>query len=553
MSKRHYEDGNPAPLPSKRARQPNIISSLSDEILLHILSFLPVPSLIVCQRLSCRFKALAEDSEIWKRHYYHRWIRPRLANVRRTVFSHTEVRYSPKVSTWLDHGHFADEGRSMDWKGQYRLRHNWSKGICRVTELESSHPYGRSALVAFCAGIIFTVDRDNWLRAKSTKIPAYYLAEISLAKLRTPLAALPTAMTAMVGSRPNTIEVVVGFEDGHFGIYNLDIAASALEFRTTCAGSTSGSITTIASLYPYILLASDHKALSLFKITTESDARSRLLPKEPALLSCLEADSILEPLSISIRSVGSDIISSIVYSFYHVGCGWSLGIQELHFSLSDLQQKCSRLTTTVDSQYGVCPPLGQIYSRIDTPCAWGATNTKGGLCMRPAEPAIHHQETPTSVSYSHPYLITSHTDNTLTVYLVVSTSAGLYVKGAQRLWGHTSSVSAVQVSDRGRAVSVSSRGDEVRVWELEALVSAFGRQRARRHGKSIRVSPGNRQSDVSELRSSSPTKANALLQTTGFPYHMPEISGCIGFDDQCVLLLRGDGLDVHMLECYDFT
>ena len=54
--------------PTKRFRldkktQPDILSSLSDEIILHILSFLSTPSLIICQRL-----AIFSDQEnaLWK-------------------------------------------------------------------------------------------------------------------------------------------------------------------------------------------------------------------------------------------------------------------------------------------------------------------------------------------------------------------------------------------------------------------------------------------------------------------------------------------------------
>lgn len=57
MSKRCRDDEQTDSPPSKRHRGGEVdrvdrLSSLSDEILLHILSFLPIPSLIVCQRYS---------------------------------------------------------------------------------------------------------------------------------------------------------------------------------------------------------------------------------------------------------------------------------------------------------------------------------------------------------------------------------------------------------------------------------------------------------------------------------------------------------------------
>lgn len=65
------------------------------------------------------------------------------------------------------------------------------------------------------------------------------------------------------------------------------------------------------------------------------------------------------------------------------------------------------------------------------------------------------------------YLLASHSDNTLSLHLVRSTDAALTLSPARRLHGHTSAVGSVQVTPRGKAVSISSRGDEVRIWELE--------------------------------------------------------------------------------------
>lgn len=55
MPKRHHDDLSDSPPPKRlrvaeEARQVDRLSSLSDEILLHILSFLPIPALLTCQR-----------------------------------------------------------------------------------------------------------------------------------------------------------------------------------------------------------------------------------------------------------------------------------------------------------------------------------------------------------------------------------------------------------------------------------------------------------------------------------------------------------------------
>jgi WD40 repeat protein len=289
------------------------------------------------------------------------------------------------------------------------------------------------------------------------------------------------------------------------------------------------------------MVVSKHMMLSLYKLPLETHASN--WEDETHLIASLKAGSILAPMSLSIRLAGSEIIASIVYSFLHFGCGWSLGIQELHFNDNGQQVK-SRLTTTVDTQYGVS------LHRLS-----GSTHRQ---ISGPAMPTILHKDPPTSISYSHPYLLTSHADNTLTVFLVVSTSSSLFVKGGQRLWGHTSSVSAAQISDRGKAVSVSARGDEVRIWELESLVSSFGSQRVFRGDNSIKIKPENQQRPrdpeglgllygVPHCDHSRADSPPAIM-----PHKMIQARDCVGFDDERLLLLREREHGSQLLELYDF-
>ncbi|KAL2007154.1 hypothetical protein VTN00DRAFT_8592 [Thermoascus crustaceus] len=510
MSKRSGEELTELP-PSKRLRagkadSTDRLSSLSDEILLHILSFLPIPSLAVCQRLSRRFHALAGDSELWKRKYYSRWVWPRacrLAHFKWPSLPQQSIDYSPKVSKWLGHSHLAEEGKVTDWKKQYRLRHNWSKGICRVSEVEVAQPPLPPMLVKLYAGIVFTADADCGLRAWSTKHPKSCLASASFHDPQRKISsAVPTALTAGQGYSQRYIEITVGFEDGYIRVYDLDVEVSRVVLRFSHATSSNGAITAIASSSPYLLMISQHKVLSLYEIhPTTADVETVAMRDSPRLITSLKADNILAPMSLSIRNTASEIIASIAYSFCHIGCGWCLGIQELRLS-RDGEHLGSRLTTTVDSQYGKSEMQLPMQSRR----ARRHRNTIGSSADQrvrtvPSEPSILHSEPPTSLSYSHPYLLTSHADNTLTMYLVVSTSDTLLIRGGRRLWGHTSSVSGVQVSDRGKAVSVSSRGNEIRIWELETVVSSPSSSRRALQGEnSVQISPENklRRKSVSE-------------------------------------------------------
>ncbi|RWQ95087.1 F-box domain protein [Paecilomyces variotii] len=562
MSKRSRDNertSSPAP---KRLRatadRTDRLSSLSDELLIQILSFLPIPSLITCQRLSRRFHSLAGDSELWKRLYYSRWVWPRarrLANSKHSISSQKALDYSPRVSKWLGHGHLMEEGRATNWKRQYRLRHNWSKGSCRVSEVEVAQPPVPQILVKLYAGMVFTADSDCGLRVWSTRCPSRCLASFPFQDVAGRVSAAPTALAAAKGSSQNSIEVTVGFEDGRFMVYELQTPTLRLVLRLCHAASSGGAVTAVASSSPYVLMISQHKVLSLYelpwrKIDTSTDATL----EPPRRVASLTANNIFAPISLSIRNSASEIVASIAYSFYRVGCGWSLGIQELRLS-NDGEHLGSRLATTVDSQYGT--------DLVRLPIEPGTGRRHGPVARQfpaiPAEPSILHNEPPTSLSYSHPYLLSSHADNTLTMYLVVSTSNALSIKGGRRLWGHTSSVSGVQVSERGKAVSVGARGHDIRIWELEAVASSpFSSQRSLQGDSSVQVSPENKHRRKSVEFGIAPVSLDASCGQlrSVFEDLSEELSSrdsWIGFDEEQVIVLRERGVGTQLLECYDFT
>ncbi|KAJ5794458.1 hypothetical protein N7457_001057 [Penicillium paradoxum] len=543
MSKRDRDNYDPNVRQKRLCTRTNVgpvdrLSRLSNELLLHILSFLPVPSLNVCQRLSHRFHALGGDSELWKRQYYSQWVRPRarrLANSRRKTIP-VKADYSPKVATWFDHEHLLQEG---NWKRQYRLRHNWSKGLCRLTEIEFLQPPCPPTLVKFCAGVVFTVDSDYGLRAWATRDSARCLASVVLSP-----DVAPTALA--VSHIQDKIEISVGLENGHFSLFVLNLRTSELELQSSHVGSSDAAITAMTLSSPYLMVVSQHKALTLYNLRCDSHqvlrAADTSKPK-PRQLASLKADNIVPPMTLSLRVSPFGIVATIVYSFFHIGCGWSLGIQELRLG-TDGQQLDSRLATTVDAQHGLRPLqfgkrrsfAAESVDDLESPIALGA-------------PSILHQKPPTSMSYSHPYLLTSHADNTLSMYLVVSTTESLFVQAGKRLWGHTSSVSAVQVTNRGKAVSVSSRGDEIRIWELEMALSSLGNRKTLKDENSVQLNPGNKQ--AGELDQG--LVPDTICCNPSIRQEMSRMPGYIGFDDERVLLLREKIGGMQLLECYDFT
>lgn len=162
---------------------------------------------------------------------------------------------------------------------------------------------------------------------------------------------------------------------------------------------------------------------------------------------------------------------------------------------------------------------------------------------------------PTSLSYSHPYLLASHPDNTLSLYMVTSTTGALSIGNGRRLWGHTTSVSGAHVGDRGKAVSVSSRGDELRVWELEGGLS---KRRVTAAEESIEVRPGIRDDTAGEfvddsLEMSASRNGVRRLGDEGNAAELAITPGWVGFDEEKVVVLREKGLGTQALVVYDFT
>jgi hypothetical protein len=99
---------------------------------------------------------------------------------------------------------------------------------------------------------------------------------------------------------------------------------------------------------------------------------------------------------------------------------------------------------------------------------------------------------------------------------------------------------------RGKAVSVSRLGDELRVWDLEGgMASSATRKRSLNGELSVRVQPLRATDDVDE-----PGLKFALEQR----FDDETINrGWVGFDEQNVIVLREKAEGSQALVVYDFT
>jgi hypothetical protein len=281
-------------------------------------------------------------------------------------------------------------------------------------------------------------------------------------------------------------------------------------------------------------MTEDH-LLSLYAF--EDSIEGNMTLKAPRLLYSLRSYSSWPPTSLSLRITGSSMIAAVAYSLPTYLRGWSVGVQELRLSLQG-ELLDSRLATAAEEH-----PFTLSVSRSASSPSTRSSSPLAGSTREAFQASTSATSKPTSMSYSHPYLLVAHSDNTLSSYLVKSTTAALSISSGSSLWGHTSSISGAHVGMRGKAVSVSRLGDELRVWDLE---------RFRSGNMSVRVQPsrGLDGSDIAEENGARHSLRSALDQ--GFDDSVVS-RGWVDFDEQKVFVLREKSEGSQALAVYDFT
>jgi hypothetical protein len=495
---------------------------------------------------------LAGDGQLWKQHYYDRFVRPRasrLPGLKDVATAEKNLHFASKASKWLDDEHLIKRGGRTHWKRQYKLRHNWTIGICAVNEIQVAEQAPvPPVIVQMHDGIIYMASLDDGLRAWSAKSDRKLLAQKHFEEKQ---CAPPTSLAVDAASSDAKLSrVVIGFEDGSFAIFSLDNVASEFTHTYSHEPSINGVVSSVAVSWPYIVTMTATQLLSLYKSPNIAGS----LPGPPRLLHSLQSHTVWPPLTTSLRLTSGSVVVSIAYAIPTYLSGWTVGVQEVKLSeAGDLLE--SRISSAIDQHYR---PL----AFTTRPMTTHLTPASGGLTTSTTLELRHIHSKPTSLSYTHPYLLVSHPDNTLTLYLVSSTAESLSISAGSRLWGHTSSVSGAHVGGRGKAVSVSKRGDELRVWELEGgFGSLSARKRLAVGDLSVRVRP-----ETTKVASSDATQAGLdLVNRPSFtrtsptddrdsdPDELTLIRGWIAFDEENVVVLKEQSQGRQALVVYDFT
>jgi len=126
--------------------------------------------------------------------------------------------------------------------------------------------------------------------------------------------------------------------------------------------------------------------------------------------------------------------------------------------------------------------------------------------------------------------------------MVTSTSSHLSINPGRKLWGHTSSVFGAHVGARGKAVSVSARGDEIRVWELEGGLTRYTSAGDVSSESSVQISP-------ERLDTSRTSSRNVEMQAESIVV----TKGWVGFDEENVVVLQERKEGLQALTIFDFS
>lgn len=525
MMKRKLEeeqDRRPICRPAKRQRQGGRIHllHLSDELLLRSLSFLPIENLIICERVCTKLQSLSTDNEIWREKYYNQFVRhrarrlPALQGMSVEEQEKSALHYSSKRARWLEHTHLVHARPETDWKHAYKIRHNWNRGRARKSEVQIESKPKPIALARTCRGTLYTVDLTHGLRIwrKGSVLHSCALNQQSA----------PSALA--VDNEDGGVRICIGHENGAVSIFLFD--GTVVELDAEVAQSEGSSVESIAVAWPYILLLSGSKSITLLQRISDpgcSPVKS---------LATLHSDAALTPATLSLRKTSSTLVAGVCYAFNRFNAGWCLGLQEIRMDLQGVVKKnratTSIATTTQESLHSSKSALFTSRSTSTSPFS------------------LHPQlmRSPNSLSYCGCYILAGLPDNTLMVYTVTSTDDRLEIGVGRRLWGHTSAISAAEVTSTGKAVSISSTSDEMRYWELEEVLTSSSMKKT---STTIKSSPLDLLSGAITLRGNGIGLALKDLKEEEQLYRR-----CVSFDDEQAIVV-GERGGSQIISCFDFA
>lgn len=492
---------------------------LSDELLLRILSHLPVATLVKCEGVCRKLDGLAKDNELWREKYYNQFIRhrarrlPRLQSVSRQVQESSQLLYSSRAAQWLEQSHLVRSGQEVSWKHLYKVKYNWTIGRARTSEVLVGSKPTPAVLARLQNGELYTADQAHGLRRwKNGIVQSFCPFEPDKE---------PSAMAAEANG--GSIFVVIGFTDGCISIYTTTDSGFR---RLANMPSSAGCVSSIASAWPYVMSMSASRTVNLFSCSTTTDGSTAVIRS----ITNLHTETELSPVALSLRKTSRTLVAGIAYAFNQFITGWCLGLQEIRMDLEGVVVG-NRTTTSVDT------PIQDKIKLQTKPKIISRSASTSPFGLHPS-----FARAPNSLSYCGCYVLAGLPDNTLMVYTVTSTHDKLEINMGRRLWGHTSAVSAAEVTGTGKALSISAKGDEIRYWELEELLTSSSQKRT-----STRIY------SLSMLNNAIQRRGDGLsLALQDLKREESHIRKCVSFDEEQAIVV-GERGQKQIISCFDFA
>ena len=190
----------------------------------------------------------------------------------------------------------------------------------------------------------------------------------------------------------NTINIAVGFDNGTFGVYQLDLSISSIlprYFHT----NTGAKITILALSRLHLITMSSLQDFTLyyFKPNKTLDGDMAYLGS-PIVITSLRSHTVWPPLSLSMRHAAAGIAASIIYTVPTFTLGWSVAVQEFQLNSEGTSIQYTRTASAVPRGFHSVVPSAtpEISPQFSIGEAISEMSSQVSLSL------------PTSLSYAHP-------------------------------------------------------------------------------------------------------------------------------------------------------
>lgn len=409
----------------RTSRSPSSLTCFSNEIILHILSFLDVESVCATQLLNKRISGLANDALLWKSLYRHDY--PSRQAQRKLLDVESPLERMKRLGTIAkqdyDRTNISSSTGSItgvvDWKRRYRIRSNWSIGRCRTTTTSiTNEPFHQQK----------SLDPVQYksIHGRNFTISGNQVTLLNTDETTTTLS-LPSAAAIKNVISAGTNQIFVATKSH---IHLATISPFEITKSIPTLGDGENDTRQIVHHNDFIAVLTASGTLLIYDVSSRTAHHITTLRN-----SCVSG---VDETVLDVRSMGPTCtVVSLVFPDHGI-LGTTMRVQEVLLSTPN--------RTVVSTRLALSP-----------------AHRRDSLLYN--HPQQHGRETPV---YTHPYLLVP-TSNQIMIYLVSSTPDSLAIDSGRRLFGSSSAVESCRMNKPFRLVVGLSSDGQLRVWDILQL------------------------------------------------------------------------------------